>query len=123
MKVTRLNHAAINVHGKWEACRDFYQEFMGIGTVDRGVFENMIGGCWLQLPNGQVHVIDAEYDGSPGAPVGPHISYYVSDLDEAEREVRERGLEPIAFGEAEKRILWVTDPAGNTVELQQDPEV
>jgi hypothetical protein len=27
------------------------------------------------------------------------------------------------LGEGRDRIVWVTDPAGNTVEFQQDPEV
>lgn len=124
MKITRINHAAINVEGKWPETRDFYCEFLGIGTTPRpGSIDGLIGGCWLQLPNGQVHVIDAPYDGKPGNPVGPHVSYYVDDLAAAEQEVEARGLATVAMGEGANRILWLTDPAGNTVELQQDPEV
>ena len=124
MKVTRINHAAINVHGRWPETRDFYCDFLGIGTTPRpGMIDKAVGGCWLQLPNGQVHVIDAPYDGSVGSPIGPHISYYVADLDEAERELDARGLEIKRFGDGTGRILWVTDPADNTVEFQQDPEV
>lgn len=127
MKVTRINHAAINVHGKWPAVQEFYQEFLGIGTTPRpGAIDGVIGGCWLQLDNGQVHVIDAPDDGSPGNPVGAHISYFVTDLDEAVREIETRGLamrEMASMGDDIGRVVWVVDPAGNTVELQQDPEV
>ncbi len=126
MKVTRINHAAINVHGKWPEVEEFYREFMGIGTTPRpGAIDGVIGGCWLQLENAQVHVIDAPDDGSPGNPVGPHISYFVTDLDEAVREIEARGLpmrEMASMGDGIGRVVWVTDPAGNTVELQQDPE-
>ncbi len=124
MKITRLNHAAINCQGQWEATRVFYTELLGIGTTPRPEFiEKTIGGCWLQLPNGQVHVIDAPYDGSPGAPIGPHVSYYVDDLAAAEAELSEKGVTfTAAMGEGPARILWFTDPAGNTVELQQDPD-
>ena len=105
--------------------REFYCDFLGIGTTPRpGVIDDAIGGCWLQLPHMQVHVIDAQDDGSSGNPVGPHLSFYVDDIDGAIREVEERGLEKrvIPMGELGK-VVWFTDPAGNTVELQQDPEV
>lgn len=124
MKITRINHAAINCHGKWEETRVFYTELLGLATTPRPEFiEKAIGGCWLQLPNGQVHVIDAPFDGSPGAPVGPHLSYYVDDLAGAEAELASHGVRLSAsMGEGADRILWFVDPAGNTVELQQDPE-
>ncbi len=124
MKVTRINHAAINVHGKWPEVEEFYTKFMGIGTTPRpGAIDSVIDGCWLQLPNGQVHVIASELDGSPGNPVGSHISYYVEDFDEAIAEIEARGLEMRKFDIPDVGgIAWVTDPAGNTVEIQQDPD-
>lgn len=124
MKITRINHAAINCEGKWEETRVFYTQLLGIETSPRPEFiEKAIGGCWLQLPNGQVHVIDAPYDGSPGAPLGPHVSYYVDDLASAETELASHAVAlSAAMGEGAARIVWFTDPAGNTVELQQDPE-
>ena len=99
MKVTRINHAAINVHGKWPEVEEFYTEFMGIGTTPRpGSIDGAIGGCWLQLPNGQVHVIDAEMDGSAGNPVGPHISYYVEDFAGRRSEVVSEELDETLAG-------------------------
>ena len=63
MRITRLNHAAINCHGRWPETREFYCDFLGIETTPRpGAISDAVGGCWLQLPNGQVHVIDAEYE-------------------------------------------------------------
>jgi len=124
MKVTRLNHAAVNVEGHWKQTERFYCQLLGLGTTPRpGQMDRAIGGCWLQLPNAQVHLIDAPCDGSPGSPVGPHISYYVDDLAEAEREIEANGLEATRLTIDGLRIIWITDPAGNTVELQQDPEV
>ena len=69
-----------------------------------------------------MHLIDSPYDGKAGNPVGPHVSYYVEDIAGAEQEVEARGLVTFAMGEGKDRIVWLTDPAGNTVELQQDPE-
>jgi len=124
MKVTRLNHAAINVHGRWKESERFYCQLLGIGTTPRpGQMDKAIGGCWLQLPHGQVHLIDAPYDGSPGNPVGPHVSYYVEDLAAAMREIEAKGLKARHLEIDGLQIVWITDPAGNTVELQQDPEI
>jgi hypothetical protein len=49
--------------------------------------------------------------------MGPHLSYYVEDLEGAVRELEERGIEHLRF----RLVVWLKDPAGNTVEIQQDP--
>jgi catechol 2,3-dioxygenase-like lactoylglutathione lyase family enzyme len=125
MKITRLNHAAINVDGKWEETRAFYTGLLGMGTSPRPDFiEKALPGCWLQFPNAQVHVIDAPLSGRAGEPIGPHVSYYVDDLGAAEQELADAGVElTAAMGEGPARVIWCTDPAGNTVELQQDPDL
>lgn len=125
MKITRINHAAINCAGKWDETRAFYLDLLGMETTPRPDFiEKAIGGCWLQFANGQVHVIDAPTTGKPGEPVGPHVSYYVDDLGAAEAEIAAAGVElTAAMGEGPARVIWCTDPAGNTVELQQDPDL
>ena len=125
MKITRLNHAAINVDGKWEETRAFYTGLMGMETTPRPeIIEKSLPGCWLQFPNAQVHVIDAKLSGRPGEPIGPHVSYYVDDLAAAEQELEDAGVElTAAMGEGPTRVIWCTDPAGNTVELQQDPDL
>ena len=121
MKVTRFNHAAINVEGKLESVRDFYLRFLGIPVADRGEMAQLIDGEWLQLGETQIHIIDAPYAGEERNPLGPHISLYVDDLEGGVSELEARGLEMVSIGEGLGRIVWVTDPAGNTVEFQQDP--
>ena len=37
-------------------------------------------------------------------------------------DIEARGLEMKALGEGRHRIVWILDPAGNTMELQQDPD-
>ena len=123
MKVTRFNHAALNVQGKIAPVREFYLDFLGIPTADRGEMAQLIEGEWLQLGEAQIHIIDSPYAGEALNPVGPHISLYVDDLEGGVRELEARGLEMVTLGEGADRIVWVTDPAGNTVEFQQDPHL
>jgi len=46
----------------------------------------------------------------------------VADLDQAVADIATKGIETRVLGEGRNRIVWVSDPAGNTVEFQQDPE-
>jgi catechol 2,3-dioxygenase-like lactoylglutathione lyase family enzyme len=118
MKVTRLNHAGINVHGKQDETLKFYRELLGIGTAERDEIASLVPGYWLELPNAQVHVVDAETDGTRNTwPMGTHLSYFVEDLEGAIQELDEREVEYLRF----KHVVWFKDPAGNTVEIQQDP--
>ena len=45
----------------------------------------------------------------------------MADLDQAVSELAAHGIEMRVLGEGRSRIVWISDPAGNTVEFQQDP--
>lgn len=119
MKVTRFDHASINVHGKVEETLKFYAEFLGLGEIPRPA-ALQIPGAWFRAGDAQVHLIGAENDGRRGNPIGPHFAVRVADLDQAVREIEAAGLKYLKLGEGAQRQVWITDPAGNTVELQQD---
>jgi catechol 2,3-dioxygenase-like lactoylglutathione lyase family enzyme len=124
MKITRFNHAALNIAGSGKETQAFYTELLGIPTTPRPPeIDRMIGGCWLQFPNAQIHLIDAPLDGRPRNPVGNHVSLFVDDIAAAEREVAQRGLATVQMGDGRRKVIWFSDPAGHTVELQQDPEL
>lgn len=128
MKITRINHAAVNVHGKVDEARAFYTGLLGLPEVPiqlpgrPPIPKGTVQAFWLELGGVQVHAIGAPMKGEPREPVGPHVSWYVADLDQAVAELAERGIEMRVLGEGRSRIVWVSDPAGNTVEFQQDPE-
>lgn len=124
MKITRLNHAALNVHNRLDDIRAFYQDFLGIPETPRpSEISDRIDGFWLQLSNAQIHIIDAALDDSPHNPVGPHTSYYVEDINAAIEDVKAKGLTYTKFGKNHRQVIWFSDPLGNTVELQQDPDI
>lgn len=128
MKITRINHMAFNVAGKVAEAREFYTKLLGIQEVPIA-FPGMattIGSdkaFWIQNERTQMHLIGIPAKGEPREPVNTHVSWFVANLDEAIADVRAAGIEMRQLGEGLGRIVWISDPAGNTIELQQDPQL
>ena len=123
INITRLNHTAINTAGEVDELKTFYQKHFGVQTVPRDIppeYEALIPGFWMQFDNGQVHVIKNDASGGLRNPMGPHIAYYVSVLNDARRHLDEMG---IAYDMPNPKFIILSDPAGNTIELQQDPAI
>jgi glyoxylase I family protein len=109
-----VHHVSINVTDVGAALR-FYTDVLGLEIrSDRPDFP--FGGAWLDAGGQQVHLIEAP----PPAGLGQHFALLVGDLDETVAELRRRGVDvsdPQPVGSS--RQAFVTDPAGNLVELHQ----
>jgi len=116
-KTPRRCSRIVNVEGNLEATRRFYTEVLGLGDAERP--DLGIGGHWHTLGDAQLHLIDATPPGEGIDPIGPHFCVEVDDLDAAIEELDGRGIEFFAIGEGASRQVFVADPSGNTVELQQ----
>jgi glyoxylase I family protein len=109
-----VHHVSINVDDV-DAAREFYVGVLGLALrADRPDFG--FGGAWLDAGGQQVHLIEGEL---PTA-VGQHFALLVGDLDATVAELRGQGIRvsdpsPVATG----RQAFLTDPAGNVVELHQ----
>jgi len=81
-----------------------------------------VDGCWFEAgPGSQVHLIDAAPLGAGIDPIGNHYCLAVDDLDAAIAELEGAGIPYLQATQGEDAVqVWVTDPAGNTIELQQD---
>ena len=55
-------------------------------------------------------------------PNNTHLSLFVEDIATAVDEVKNLTDEFVHFGEGSGQIIWFKDPAGNTIELQQQPK-
>jgi len=132
MQVTRILHAAVNVSGELEASERFYSEVLGLAAATRPEIPG-VDGRWFTVGSGQVHLVDAPFAGSGIDPTGPHCCLAVADLDGALIELADRGIpflratQPAGpdrgggpSGEVEVVQVWFVDPAGHTIELQQD---
>ncbi len=119
MKVTRIHHASVNTAGKQADAQRFYTDVLGLPLAPRP--DLGVDGCWLQAGSeSQVHLIDAEPVGAGIDPIGHHYCLAVDDLDAAVADLEEAGVEYFRIGEGAGAQVFVTDPAGNTIEFQQD---
>ena len=78
-----------------------------------------IGGHWLGIGDAQLHLVDAATRGQAPDPVADHWCVEVDDIDAARAELTERGIAFVEGAQGEVVQLWISDPAGHTVELQQ----
>lgn len=122
MKVTRFGHASVNVSTRLDDCHRFYADVLGLATTPRHGGATMIPGYWFVAGDTQVHLIDVPYGGEARNPIGPHFAVLVEDIEAAVRELDERGIEYTRIGEGRAVQVWIADPAGNTIELGQDPD-
>lgn len=114
MRPVAVHHVSLNVDDVEAAIR-FYCDVLGLeARADRPDFP--FGGAWLDAGGQQVHLIE----GKPPPNLGQHFALQVDDLEATVTELRDRGVEvsdPRPVGTS--RQAFVTDPAGNRVELHQ----
>jgi catechol 2,3-dioxygenase-like lactoylglutathione lyase family enzyme len=109
-----VHHVSINVDDIGAAL-DFYVGKLGLTErTDRPDFG--FGGAWLDAGGQQVHLIE----GRSVPALGQHFALHVDDLDAVIAELRGVGLtvsdaSPVGPG----RQAFLTDPAGNTIELNE----
>jgi catechol 2,3-dioxygenase-like lactoylglutathione lyase family enzyme len=123
MKVTRFHHVSVNCH---DASLDdmvaFYGGVLELGDVPRPEIPG-VGGHWHGVGDQQLHVVAAAPRGTPIDATGNHYCVGVEDLDAAVAELEARGIPYTRGVQGESVVqIWINDPAGNTVELQQDTE-
>jgi len=120
MKVTRILHVSVNVAGCLEPTRDFYAHRLEMDSAPRPTIPG-IAGHWFSVDTAQLHLVDAPHRGAPAIdPTGPHVCFGVENLDAAIRELEEASI-PFEQGRQGDVIqIWIADPSGFTVELQQD---
>ncbi len=122
MKVTRTLHHSVNVQGDLDATVAFYAGLLELPSDERPEIPG-VGGHWFAAGNAQLHLVDAD-PGPPGIqPTGPHVCFAVDDLGGAVAELEAADIPYTRGAQGTTAQIWFTDPAGNTVEIQQDPDV
>lgn len=121
MKLTRILHHSVNVEGGLAEADGFYSQLLALDGLPRPEIPG-VAGHWFGIGGAQVHLVDAAAGPGPIRPTGPHVCFGVEDLDAAVAELEAQGIEYTRGAQGSTVQIWIVDPSGNTVELQQDPE-
>lgn len=115
MNLSVIHHISINVSDT-NLARDFYVDTLGFKVLERPDFG--FNGAWLEIGDQQLHLIESE---NHKAPEGQHFAFHVIDIDEARKELMDKGVqisEPSELGGVCKQCFF-KDPSGNLLELNQ----
>ena len=121
MKVTRFHHVSVNSNGTpLDAMVGFYRDVLGLGDQPRPEIPG-IAGHWHTVGDQELHLVGAPPSGPGIDPTGHHYCVAVEDLESAIAELDARSITYVRGVQGEGIVqIWITDPAGNTIELQQD---
>ncbi len=119
MKVTRTLHHSMNVEGELDGSVEFYRRLFHLHDEARPEIPG-IDGHWFGVGNAQLHLVDAPAGPGPIRPAGPHVCFAVTDLEGAVAELEQAGIPYVEGAQGTTVQIWFTDPAGNTIEIQQE---
>ena len=122
MKVTRTLHHSVNVEGQLDETVAFYRRLLELDDESRPVIPG-VDGHWFAAGQIQLHLVDADEGPQAIKPTGPHVCFAVEDLPAAIAELEESGIPYVQGAQGEVVQIWFVDPAGNTIEIQQDTAV
>jgi catechol 2,3-dioxygenase-like lactoylglutathione lyase family enzyme len=124
VKVTRFHHVSVNSNGApLDELAAFYRDVLGLGDKPRPDIPG-VPGHWHIVGDQELHLVGAPPRGTPIDATGHHYCVSVADLDAAVSELEQRGIEYQRAVQGESTVqIWIRDPAGNTIELQQDTNV
>jgi len=115
----QINHVSVSAHDL-DASVEFYVELLGAEEIPTPNFGGQVR--WLALGGTQLHLFQSDVE----APSRHHLGITVDDLEPAYRVAERRGaLEREAFSNHLVELpgdvvqLYLRDPSGNLVELDQ----
>ena len=124
MKVTGFHHVSVNRHDA--ALTDmvsFYAGLFGLESKERPEIPG-VPGHWFNVSGQELHVVGAAPRGTDIDSTGNHFCITVEDLEQAIAELDDKEIPyQRAVQGAGTVQIWIIDPAGNTIELQQDRAV
>ena len=131
VKPSGFSHVAVKITDV-EKSRNFYENVIGLKKIPRPKIN--IPGEWYGVGDNALHLIGGQRRTDGIDPTGPHMAIQVEDLEETKKTLNEmgipfldaatamRGMAANLSPEAQRMVgrqIWVQDPDGNVIELQQ----
>jgi len=123
MRITRFNHVGLNGNGMLDELKEFYSSFLGLKEFERTGVAKLVNGFWAGMDVPIVHMVTDPPANGLEMPNDTHLSFYVDNINEAVALVKTRHDAILHVGEGIDQIIWFKDPAGNTLEFQQDRDI
>jgi catechol 2,3-dioxygenase-like lactoylglutathione lyase family enzyme len=123
MRVTRFHHVSVNANATpVDELVRFYRDVLGLGDRPRPDIPG-IPGHWHVVGDQELHLVGAPPSGLRIDTTGHHYCVAVDDLVSAIGELEARGIEYTRGLQGDTVQIWIADPAGNTIELQQETRI
>ena len=123
LEIIELNHVNITVpKSAAEAAKHFYGSVLGLLEIPKPEESRGRGGAWYKLGAMQLH-LSIEH-GADNHASKRHVCYLVADLERAEKQLREAGVEILPDDRPVRgwRRFYVRDPGGNRIEIARRGE-
>lgn len=120
MQIKRLLHVSRGVGNQLDAAAVFYADVLGLPILHRPATIE-VPGLWLAVGDTQLHLNGRRAGPDQGdGPRPDHLCFAVDQLDAAVAELSAAGVHVVDAGSLAERQVWLRDPAGNAIELQQE---
>ena len=131
IKILGIHHHAVRIESaaeKLDSVRDFYTNTLGLSHDEARPDFPGVPGWWINVgESGQIHLIGGDlpspFAKGPGQdPTAAHVALAVESIAEAKAELDRSGVpywSLVGVAGPETEQIFVTDPAGNMIELHQ----
>ncbi|HWP44132.1 MAG TPA: VOC family protein [Blastocatellia bacterium] len=121
MEIIEVDHIHITVpEAALDSAKRFYGSVLGLEEIARPASTSGRAGAWYRLGQVEIH-LSVEDAATSNLKSKRHICYIVGDIEKAEAEFRDAGVEILTDDrpiEGRKRF-FVRDPGGNRLEIAQ----
>jgi len=106
---------------------DFYGRVLGLEKDTTRPYVPGIPGAWYNIGSNQIHLMGADGprvifpDGREGDPTVPHVALTVDDLNGMRQKLQQEGIDFWEVRATGVDQVFIRDPFGNQIELQQLP--
>jgi catechol 2,3-dioxygenase-like lactoylglutathione lyase family enzyme len=120
VKVNRIHHHSVNIEGRLDEAAAFYGDLLGLDVEPSRPDIPGIAGRWFRVGDAQLHLVDADAGTDSIRPTAAHVCLAVESIQDAVDRLDAAGVPYLTAAQGPVMQVFLADPSGNMVELQQD---
>jgi glyoxylase I family protein len=119
VKARRILHHSVNVEGDLDEATAFYRDILGLEVEPSRPQIPGVDGTWFRVGDAQIHLVDAPVADAPIRSTDAHVCLAVDDIEAAIAALETEGIEYHRTAQGPVTQVFVADPSGNIIELQE----